>query len=216
MSTAWESYLADVLPDVPGCPEAAAIIAIRNTVIDFCTKTRLWRETLAAVNVVATQSSYVMAPATPNTSIVTVLYGLLSDTPLNGPLSDDDLDVRGLQWQDQTADTPDSFTLPNPDTVRLIGIPTVNIASALVARVALKPTQTANDAADFLFNDWHEGISHGAKSRLMAVPDKEWSNPAAALYHVGRYKSALTNGRAKALKGNSDMTLMALPVRLGR
>jgi hypothetical protein len=216
MSTAWESYLADVLPDVPGVPEAAAILAIRNTAIDFCIKTRIWRETLAAVNVVAAQANYVCAPATPNTSIVTVLYGWLSDQPLNGPMSDDDLDMRGFQWRTQTSDTPDSFTLPDPGTMRLIGIPTANIAAALVARVALKPTQTATDASDFLFNDWHEEIGHGAKARLMAIPNKEWSNPNAVLYHVNQYKSALTRGRTKALKGNSDMSLMANPVRLGR
>ncbi len=124
--------------------------------------------------------------------------------------------MRGIQWRDQTADTPDSFTLPSAGTIRLIGKPTVNITAALVARVALKPTHASTNAADFLFNDWHEGIAHGAKARLMAVADKPWTNPQAALFHERMYKSAITRAHARTLKGNSNMSLMALPVRLGR
>ncbi|MCK4826181.1 hypothetical protein KA005_61125, partial [bacterium] len=54
----FEDYLQEVLIEINGCPSKVATNAIRNAVIEFCQKARVWRETLDPINVKANTAVY--------------------------------------------------------------------------------------------------------------------------------------------------------------
>lgn len=212
MSVAWEEFLPEVLLEVDDCPQALAVSAIRNAAITLCKKSRVWREYLDAITVKTGQADYELDQPT-DTNIVMVVSARCGADPnkidMKGPFSEKHLDRDLPGWRNYTANIPSVFLFDGTITMTLVGTPTEDITNGLLVRVALKPTTTASEGPDILLADYHEAIGYGAKARLMAMPEKEWSNPNLSMYYDKLFARACVDAWAKAARGNGTKDLRA-------
>jgi hypothetical protein len=72
---------------------------------------------------------------------------------------------------------------------------------------ALKPSRTATEMDETIFNDLEEVIMHGALQHLLVLPNTNWSDRELASYHAKQFISQVTERRARANLGNSRGSL---------
>lgn len=204
MTIAWDSYLPEVLPEVPNCPDQVAINAIRSAAIEFCQKTRVWRTSFGPLSLVANTSSYPVAvPA--NTELVTVIQAAVlsngSWSDIYGPYSEETMDMDIATWrEDTTASLPNRY-LNDVNNIKVYPIPTQNYASSLKGIMSLRPTRASTGGDDILYNDWLDAIASGAKSKLQANLTATWRNPELSAHHKNIFDSGKAQAIAKIMKG---------------
>ncbi len=215
----WESFLPEVLPQVPGCPEVTVITAIRSAAIDFCSKTRVWQVDLdTPITLEANRDTYDIDPPDIEYEIVSIPLRGVSylGVELNGPTTAADLTRDNPGWRNTTATQPVTFIYNDPDkTIRVVPKPTAEVLNALTVRVALKPTRTSENADEYLFNEWLEAIGFGALERLFRIPGKSWSDAELARDYGNKFKKAIGDARARLWKGHGDGSLAVDPRSLG-
>lgn len=193
----------DLLPDVLALlatdpSEPVAIIAARNTVIDFCGRSWLWRAYGDPISVEAGVASYdVEIPA--GTHLVTVMSVRLAGVPLD-PTSEVSLDEKNPTWQSDSA-TPKQYSMLTPETIELAPVPDSNYPNGLVIQYALQPNRAATTFPDWIGDDFWEGLVAGTASRLMLMPGKPWTDGKAGAYYRDQFDSAVAEAKVWALRG---------------
>jgi hypothetical protein len=230
MSKAWSLYLPEVLPEVENCPQIMAVNAVRNAAIEFSEKSWAWTFEFAPSggSLVADQATYTITPpfsAPQDCNILTLArlgyYAVDATKPQDvpGPYSEAELDRLRPGWREEestgTLNTVSLFTYKDL-TLRIIPIPVVNQADALVATAVLKPARAGTAGPDVLYEDWLEAIAHGAKWKLMALPKKEWSDPDLAGYHEKEFRKGINKALARQIKGGGRQSVTAYPREFGR
>jgi hypothetical protein len=205
MTTAFNSagFLNEVMPDVPGCPVAMAINALRNATIDFCTRTQAWRASLDPINVVAATATYALAApaAYPLADIGEIQKVMLDDTEIY-PSNPVQLDAWFSQWRTLSTMGVAFYTRPDDERITLASLP--DAAGVLQVEVSLVPARDATGMDTALYKRHLEAVAHGAKARLMAIPKKPWSDPATASYHLDEFNKAISGASVKAAQGNTN------------
>lgn len=210
MAATWIQFAREVLPAVPGCSPLIAENAIRSAVIDLCQKARVWRETLAAINVVQDQAAYVLTPSAGSRIIssVNVTYNeesIEADT-------EEDMDYVYGDWRLLPTGTPTKYLFMSPETLTLNKKPAAAITGGLIVRVTVKPTVDATDCDDLIRDDWLDVVADGAKAKLMAIPGQPWSNLAEARYLKKEFRKGVARARIRMIHGRTDKPLSARPV----
>jgi hypothetical protein len=91
----------------------------------------------------------------------------------------------------------------NPLTLRVH--PTPNSVETLTVKLATMPTQTASVVDSKLFN-WHvEGVSAYARSWLLAMPDKPWSNVSDAQFARRQFDTQASTLIIRKNQGYADL-----------
>lgn len=201
MTINFEAYLTEVRPDVPGCPENTMINAVRNAAIELCEKSRIWRETLAPIDVVQGEDQYQLTSANTQALVNDPVHVAYDGRPLSGK-TEEELDRIDRSWRTADENPPQCYLLGSGAVLWLNRKPDLAITGGLVVRVSLKPAPGSDGADDFIYNDWHEAIAHGAKRRLMEIPEKKWTNLALARFHGQKFTYFINQALAKADKGN--------------
>lgn len=205
MTTTWDSYLPEVLPEVPNCPDSVAINAIRSAAIDFCQRTRIWRASFGPLSLTAAEDSYALGVPS-NTELVTVIQAAILSNgswgDIDGPYSDEHMDMEITGWREDTTDgLPSRYLNDGLTNIRVYPIPNANQASVLKGIMAIRPTQSSPGGDDILYYDWRDAIASGAKAKLMANLTAPWRNEKGAVYHHGLFTKGQSNAIAKLLKG---------------
>ena len=92
--TPYTNFLDYVLPDAPGCTNEVALLAIKNTVIEFCEKTLILQQDHDPVTLVRGVVDYDLEPPKDHqvSKIMKVFY---KDRPIT-PLSPDDVGAASI------------------------------------------------------------------------------------------------------------------------
>lgn len=195
MATNLTSFYDETLPGLKGVtPGANALKAIRDTLIDFCERTQIWRYSPAAVNSVASTAEYtIVVPA--GTEISDVLWVQYNDEfPVLSPASIAELDALFPNgWREEEGEV-DYYYLTTAGKLRLALTPSTGVTGAIKSEVALKPTVTATTVDDFLYTDWRREIGCGARAILMAQSGKPWSDPQKAMKEQADYMESVGEG----------------------
>ena len=224
MAVNWDSYLPDVLLEVPGCPSPVAIHAIRGAAIMVCQDEHVWREELAAVNLVAAAGD-IAVPAPAGSEIVSVLrvgfyaVGQTKALEVAGPVDAATLDSLRPGWRDEinvgTRNSIEACAYPSTKVLRVIPKPVVNQTGAIAIYAALKPTRASVNGPDLLFNEYLETVVMGAQAKLLAIPGKPWTDYNAAAYKSGQFMQMKTNAGIRVLRGAGSGSLTAYQRSLG-
>lgn len=182
--------------DVPACPKALIIEAIRQTVIDFCQSTGFWRKELDGFYTVATDGEYELITPV-DTVIADVLTIKVNERTVEAK-TQDDLENGFSNWRALTGN-PDYYFLRDKKT--LILVPTPDAAYPVRITISLKPTQSAQGCDEIIFEEYKQAIVDGALAWLMDKPSKEWSNPNLAMLYKQKYGNTLTYAKKKAQHG---------------
>ena len=207
MAKALTTFLPQIQPHVPGCPESVILEAIRNACIRFCTDTWLVREDIAAQDVTAAQDEYQITASTDNESIG--LISFLHDKLELGQKTEEELDIIDSGWRTADPGVATYVMLPLPDLVKLNRVPAETITAGMIMRIATRPTDTADDVDDLLFNDWRKAIKYGALEELYEIPKKGWSDMKMSLWYGKRFNFQIQSGKARARMGNMNKSTMA-------
>lgn len=190
---ALSDFMPYVLPYVAGCTYPLAELHIRNICIDFCTHAPIVQERPDPIDVVAGQIVYDIdtASGTVPTLIIEAAYAL---RPLE-IIKQGDMNFEAAHQQQGQ---PFRIMQAAEAQLTLDYTPAWDSPAALSLLVATKPTRTAQNVADVLFNDYAYEIGQGVVGRLLLMPGHEWSNPAFAQAYTATYERARTEARIRA------------------
>lgn len=176
----WSAFYDLVLPSLPGLPTGTpADHFIKHAAIEFLDRSLVYRLAIAAQNIVASTSTYVLTPTPANTGVAKVLEVRVSDRLLEnrGEAWLKDHYGPGQDWSEVTSAAPEYWFESLPGSVRLVGIPNANITNGLTAYVAAKPTESATGVDDAIYAAHRREIADLAKAMAMEIEGAPYSNP---------------------------------------
>lgn len=212
----YDDFLPYVLQDVPGCPEIAAVHAIRNTVIDFCEKSLVVQADLDPVSLVASQGDYDLEP--PTNRLVTKVIKLFYRNQELEPSGQDAVN-RATFYNPGASDAdgrgpPRTWMQKDTLTFSVWPLPLVAEANAITIRAAIKPTRKSTSCEDVLFEDYAEYIGAGAKARLMVTPNKSYTNLPLVMTQNQLYMQGVNVARQRAARGHTRANLRVRLVKI--
>lgn len=199
MAKTWEKFYDEVLPNVPGCPQAVAKNAIRNATIEFCERSFVYQIDHTAINAVQDQAEYDYA-AGAGLKVVRPEMVWYDKKPLT-PVTRDDLDKLYAYWPDEGG-TPLYFVQEKLEKLILAPKPSAALASAIRLKVSVKPTRASTDIDDALWEKYLEAIASGANARLFAMKKKPWTDNPLSVHHKQLFDEAIAKARLAAAKGH--------------
>lgn len=211
MAKSYDEFYPWVLPEVPGCPEIAAIQAIRDSVINFCELSLIHQADHDPVATVAQRADYDLETPVSGTRIVKVMKAWHKGQELQPGAPDQVRDPsvynQSIGGYTTTYSTPRAFIQKDSESISLLPIPDQSLASAITMRVALAPLRNTTTCEDFLFEEWVEPIAAGAVAKLQLSPGKPYSNPATAAINLSNFKAGVNAARQQATRGYTRASL---------
>lgn len=172
---------------VPGCPEAEAVDALRDAVIQFCEDSNAW-------SFWTDKGSDDLTFAVTNQATQQIPVGLF-----DAYLGTDQLDVIDMN---DLQSPPEGRTViywdPERlhDSIQLVPVP----AGSMTVRLLMSwmPTPWATDFPDHLWFSRAEALKAGALSRLMSGTGTSYSNPGRAQLYEQTFMAAINAAGASA------------------
>jgi hypothetical protein len=202
-----EDFYPFILPEVLGCPEPVVDHALVSTMIDFCEKTLVHQVDLDPITVVRGIIDYELDPPINQTLITRVMKVFYKDTELTA-VAPDDVRVaqlynkyfEGVQPQEGT---PRMYVQKDPRTISIFPFPQETERLALTLRAALKPTRSATQFDDILYEEYAETIGHGTVSRLAMQSGKTYTDLKLAGLKNVLYTAGVNVARQRASRGST-------------
>jgi hypothetical protein len=198
-----------VSPHVAGASDALIDQAVLDTCIDFCERTLVVKRMLDTFPTVAGKREYdIDGPS--QQSVAKVMRMWADDVELDAmaeDMADHDNFVTGTQRA-----RPRFFNETDPGVIAFL--PTPDAAYSINTRVALKPTRSATQVEDQLFDDWVEAIVDGALARLHMVAGTEFFSPTSSQFRAASYRAGVNNALIQATRGRTRAQLRVTPVRI--
>lgn len=195
-----DAFLPRLLPYVIGVAQPLAHQALLDTAIQFCEETGVVRHTTSPVLTVAGQATYdVDLPSQTELSrVLKVWVGWRMVYAAPEAMVDS---VRGVST-DVTNDTGTihAASVIEPGTITLVAAPSED-GFQIVVRAATRPTRSATQVDDALFNRWCDAITSGAIYRLASVPGQPFSDPNQAQIAFGMFRQQLNLAKIQANRG---------------
>ena len=163
-----DQWFADVVPAAQLCPNPIIRREIVNTCRDLCDRTMLWTKELAAIDVVAAQAEYQLT--TTGAGIMGVDRAAFNGKTIH-PTSETALDEDESQagnyneWRTKTQDAPERYFVTIEKKIRLVYIPTTALTAGLKVWAILAPLITAITVPEFLWDNFKDMVSDGARGR---------------------------------------------------
>lgn len=203
-----------IAPRVEGCIEDLIDQSVLDTCIDFCERSLVVKRMATSFLTVASQLAYTLE-STSDTSIAHIARLWCDITELT-PADEDMLRtpfgfVAAVPGAVSVIARPRFFNQASPGVIDLY--PTPDKAYTINMRVALKPTRSAVQVDDQIFEDWIDYIVHGALERLYMMPGG-WANPGLAKYHSDQYEIGVNLAITEARKGSISSQARIIPVRI--
>ena len=172
-----------------------ANIALREAAREYFRRTRLWRQWLEPVTVVAGVRTYDLdLPA--GAMVTRIERCTVNGTPMDVlSHTDQESDFERYQQQDMGLVSADrtTFMLTRP----------LGAGSLVAAQVSLIPSKTGRGIPDDLFGQHSQDIVEGAKHRLMLVPKTAFYDSSLAMNALTNFETAIGSKTVEAWKGST-------------
>lgn len=184
-----------VLPSVSGCPDPTLLHHLRQSAIEFCSRTLVWQQDLDPIDSVAATDNYPL-PMPDDAKLVKLLAFTIDGTeafvvtPEKGRRLAVSASSRDVAWTD------------NRTNVRINPVPGAD-GLQYVFRVALKPSQAAVAIPDEVGEHYANDIAIGALASLLDLEGVTWANPARAAQRRADFEDRMSRVAAKVAKGFS-------------
>jgi len=199
-----DELLPRVMEVVPTCPEPTVIRHLRDAAIEFCRRTRVWRDydtfplSSEACEVIAADSEAQIFEITHASVTVTddEDEDAITVSDLE-PKTVDWLDEENPGWRDETG-TPRYFTQLAPNTVRVT--PKPEDAAVLRLELVMVPSITAERFPDELIDTYGQVLADGALSRILILPT-DFAQPQLAVAYAASFNMALGRWGSQVPRG---------------
>lgn len=184
-----DELLPRIMEVAPACPEPTAIRHARDAAIEFCRRTRIWRDHdkfelgEEACDVIAAGDEaqvFEITHASVTSADDSCIWDLEAKTV-------DWLDKNCPGWRDEEG-TPQYITQINANSVRVT--PTPPEGSMLRLELVLLPSNDADQLIDVLIDTYPQVIADGALGRVLALPT-DFRQPDLAVLHGQAFERAL-------------------------
>ena len=188
-----DDFLPLILPRAPGCPEPIAFDAIRQAAIEFCERTRIWRDT---DQFMADEFGDIFAPAQ---SVVYQIEDARFDGRRLTPIGVQDLNgmYPDCDWTTKTGEQPQYVTQLHPDTIKVVP----SMSGMVTLTMLLKPTNNAQELPDFIFDQYARTIADGALAEILMIPGQPYTNPQGGAMYSQRFQQRLDSLQVQGIKG---------------
>lgn len=193
-----------VLPEVLGCPEFTAERAIRDTCIDFCARTDLYRADVLSLVVANGVTDYELdAPTGTEPNHVKAI--LRNGRPLDAVPYEDAF----MRIEVSERSAPQYYAQYDNRNV-LIGPKPAN-RETLKVIYTLKPTQSSTSIPDTIGLEWREALVSGSLFRLQMMAGQPWLNGGAASANGQIYERAVAAAIRQSKYGHGGAPLTVTP-----
>lgn len=207
-SRAFSTLSAKVSASVPGCPYPLLVQYVRDAAIRVCERALVWRYEQPAFNL--TPGVYQYSFNKPDDTLVhSVLLATLNDSALE-VLTLDAATKLYPKWPilSTTSTTiaengTEPRSLAQVDVHRYVVLPAPDASKTYSIRMiyALKPSRSALEMDEAVFDEYELPILHYALQTLLAIPQVQWADKALATYHAKQFLFTLTEARAQSNLG---------------
>ena len=204
----WSDFYDLVMPDLPGCPFAAADSALRQSAITFCEQSLAWQAIHPDISIAAGTAEYAFAPPE-GTVVHTIIYAALNGGEIEPHAGE--MSIAISDWRRKTG--MPQYVLGGPTSLTLVPEPAA--AGTLTMIVVLKPSGASTGIEDALFNEYREVIVHGAFARLMLSPRKPYTNAQFAAYHQQQFAIKTAAAGMRVARSHARAPLRTAILRRG-
>lgn len=188
-------FYSRLIPFVPGCPEPTVNQAIVDAAIAFCEDSLALREDLDVFPTVVGVGKYSL-DAPMDQTVARVLHVSYDGWPVEIVPAD-----RIGVLEPVTGNPSIAYTTREGAEYLINLYPAPDKVANVRVSVATRPTRTATQLDDELFDHWAEGVLSGAMSRIMAVPNQPFSDPQSASMYMARAIHASNKARVESSYG---------------
>jgi hypothetical protein len=184
-----------MIPELPGCPPAVVNQALWRAGREFVDRSKVWEETLDAINLVAAQAEYFLRVKW--RAVVDAIIEVRINTAAGVTAGIDGTRMNdSLYWLERT-DSSTGFKLVLADSEA----PAEAVTDGLVVKASLVPTPGEHELPQWLFERYFEGIVGLAMFDLMTQNrDDSWHNPPRAGYYRKRAMNVVGSGRSDRIQ----------------
>lgn len=204
-TVAVDQWFADVIPAAQLCPNPIIRREIVNACRDLCSRTMLWTVKLDPIDAVANEPEYELA--TSGAEIAGVDRATFGGKKID-PVSETALDQEDTEegynatpWREKTVAVPERYFVTFDKKIRLVYTPDGDLTGGLQVWVNLIPLIDAATVPGFLWENFKDMISDGAKGRLKAISDMPWTDMNLASVFLSSYEAQMTEAKQKKHKG---------------
>lgn len=207
-----DDFAAYARADVAACPKAEIKKKVREVLIDFCEQTRILRIDADPITLSADTGEYAIS-FTADYLPIEIDAAFVGD----GSIKDNEIAVISRRllsttvwsWQKMTTDGRISGVFLTEDCkARVYPIPT-SPADNLYLTCFVKPSRSATEIEDRVYNDWLPVIKDGVLGELMLQPGRPWTAPELGTFHRNEYANGRAEAKGRALQGKAAADLCA-------
>lgn len=209
------AFLSRVLTDTPGCPDVLALQAIVDAAVELFEYTDAWVLTSDPIRLSSLEDTY-EPDAVTGARIGRIKHVWCGARELRFKTSSGLADALP-DWQTARSSEPTYYTSPDGKSVRVHPMPfAVNGATITIEASYIPKDDMSGSAAPIIPDDlgikYRDTIIAGAKARLMAVPERKWSNERLAGYYQGKFDDGKATARIEAMHAGQPGTLTVRPL----
>lgn len=210
-----DDFLPHVLVELPGCSDPLVKQTLVRVAVEFCQRTLAWDEIQDPIALLDGVSEYEIC--VPSGGQVYQVRDVWIRNRRLRPITLQDLQLEMPDWRESCASEPSSYNLALARGTLSVFPKLLNVPSgtAMVLRVAYVPSNSATVLPDFLGQQYLNAIAAGVKSRLMAMPNQAWTQPALVSFYWQQFEEGVFNARAEALHDRTFGTVSVTPRRYG-
>lgn len=205
MSVSIDEFKALVAPDVIGAPDPLIEREIISSILEFCDKTNsLNREFTFDVD-----SDYIDDSLQNSLDFDMNLYAaklrpirvlnLMVDTTKFLP-KERNIQATHDNWEyiKETYTNIKYYWFPYDHIIRLYDMETTD--KKIWIQISYKPLRTSTTFDDFLYEDHNEAIVYKAKSKLLLMPGKPWTDKESGEWYRRQWRRYLSRAKAQAIR----------------
>lgn len=197
-------FLPLVRPHTPGAAIPSMTQALRRSAIEFCERTRCWRETITIT--ITEQDQAITAP---DDSAIHEIERAEFDGERLTPIEYDDLSLP--EFLESEEGRPAVITQKTYNEIAIVPFR----AGTLICTLFLKPrdgenitidaggqpANSFNTVPEFLLSRFGEAIAAGAIARVLIIPQQPFTNPEMAAVHAGRFEQGVARFNGANVRG---------------
>lgn len=197
---AYSTFFPYLIPLVPHVADPVAEQAVRDACIEFCKGSMIWREPIDPISSVKGEAVYEFdMPSTISLAHIVDLYydgrrlWKQSVSEIASNFSRDWMLMEG---------TPTVYTMLNSDEITLVMKPDKSIPKAITGILALAPSRKSTGVNDYVYEDYVEEIVRGAASKLLVIPNQQWTDLKMGVGYRKQFVADIANARSHVNQGH--------------
>jgi hypothetical protein len=206
---AYTTYVPDVLIYAPGAPQLTIVDALRKSARQFFYESLAFRAWLDPFDLTINVSTYDLDADLPvETDLAQIMLVNCDNLTIDEATHDEFLRL-DPKWPTLTGTNPSYYTaLNHKGHFSITPVPTATITNAFNVQVAVYPSLASTGIEQGYFEEFKDGIIDGALSRLLAMPDRPWTDVKMAVVRLTDFQRQVLFAKIQASKGNVRRDVM--------